>query len=330
MTVALTVARILNRPNRFLAPQLIDITKIWSDAPLMGKINPKQRCTVPSGSLSEWMEHLSPRRRELIQKVLQEPRAYVLLSLRAASERLDTDSATFVRTVKRMGFESYRAFQTYLQDLSIVNATSVDRMQSIEPIDERDASLETYLRAATEQDVRNLMAVRVSLDAGRLEALAKRIHQSRHRLLIGGDAAESMVHYLRYRFATIGIPFVTSTSAGDSFHVARTMQKTDLVIAISFRKGLRMTVDGMKRAKENGAYCVGLTGTHLSPIARLADEFFVTSVDSGSFMDSYVAPIALANQILSATASYQRSLSLESLKEVAEEQRSGYRWYEAT
>jgi len=287
------------------------------------------RGTLPAGTLSEWMEPLSPRRRELIRKVLQEPRAYVLLSVRAAGERLETDPATLVRIVQRMGFENYRAFQNYLQDVSIANATALDGMQSTSHISGDDGSFEDHVRAATEQDVRNLTAVRTSLDTERLKALAKRIHQAKHRLIIGGDLAEAMVYYLGYCFATLGVPFMMSTSAGHNIHLTRTMQKSDLVIAISFRKGLRQTIEGMKRAKANGAYCVGITGTYISPIARFADEFFVAPVESGSFIDSYVAPIGLANQILAATANYRRGLSLELLQEVAEEQRSGFRWYES-
>jgi len=184
------------------------------------------------------------------------------------------------------------------------------------------------MRAAAEQDMRNLSAFTTALDPDRLTALAKRIHQAKHRLLLGGDLAEAMVQYMSYSFVTIGLPMMTSTSTGHSIHTTRTLGKGDLVIAISFRRGLRQTVEGMLKAKKNGAYCVGITGTYVSPIARLADEFFVAPVDSGSYLDSYVAPIALANQILVATANYKRGLSMDMLREVAEEQRTGYRWYE--
>ncbi len=270
------------------------------------------------------MEELTPRRRELIRPVIENPREFVLLSVRAAAARLNTDPATMVRVVQRIGFESYRAFQNYLHDLSIANATSLDGLeQNTKP------NIPAYLAAMIQQDIRNLNAVRATLDAQRLSAFAKRVHAAKRILLIGGDLAQNVVHHLEYHLAIIGIPAYVATTTGRSVHLTRSFGKGDLVIAVSFRKGLRQTVEGMQRTRKNGAYTVGITGTHVSPIARYADEYFVAPVESNSFIDSYVAPIALVNTMLVACANYNREASLVSLREAAQEQRSGFRWFEA-
>ncbi|MDE1175835.1 MAG: MurR/RpiR family transcriptional regulator [Edaphobacter sp.] len=284
---------------------------------------------LPPGNLSTWMEKLSPKRRDLIQTLLQDPRTYVLLSVRAVAARLDTDPATIVRVVQRMGFANYRAFQNYLHDLSISNATSFDGMQAASESSAHSGDFEHHMQATLQQDVRNLNALRASLDMNRLKALARRMHTAKRCLILGGDLAENLVHYLAYHLSIIGLPVHTATTVGRSIHITRSFGKNDLVLAISFRRGLRHTVDGMKRARSNGAYCVGITGTYISPIARYADEFFIAPIESQSFIDSYVAPIALANQILVAAANYKREISLELLREASEEQRRGYRWYEA-
>ncbi|MDE1156646.1 MAG: MurR/RpiR family transcriptional regulator [Acidobacteriaceae bacterium] len=274
------------------------------------------------------MEALSPRRRELIRVVLEDPRAYVLLSVRDAAAKLSTDPATLVRLVQRMGFANYRAFQNYLHDLSIANATVLDGMQSPAVTIDMEENFERHVQLSTEQDVRNLNAVRTGLDTDRLKKLAKRIHQAKRRVILGGDLAECLVTYLEYQLATIGLPCITASSVGRSVHISQSAEKGDLFFAISFRKGLRQTVEGMQRAKERGAYCVGITGTYVSALARMADEFFVAPVESLSFIDSYTAPMGLLNQILVATANYKRGSSMDVLRKVAEEQRSGYRWYE--
>lgn len=282
--------------------------------------------TIPPGGPSDWIRNLSPRRQELIRSVFENPREYVLLSVRAAAARLHTDPAMMVRIVQKLGFDGYRAFQSYLHDLSIANATSLDSMQSAHGV---DGNLAAYLHTTLEQDFRNLSAVRTNLDPKRLKQLAKRLHAANRRLLLGGDLAESLVLYLEHHLAVIGLPSIPATTVGRSVHLTRTFGKGDVVIAISFRKGLRQTVEGMRRARENGAFCIGITGTYVSPIAKYADEYFVAPVESRSFVDSYVAPMALAHLILAACADYKRDLSLSLLREAAEEQRKGYRWYEA-
>ncbi len=270
------------------------------------------------------MKELTPRRRELIRPVIENPREFVLLSVRAAAARLQTDPATMVRVVQRMGFENYRAFQNYLHDLSIANATSLEGMEQ-----NSKASIPDYLDAMIQQDIKNLNAVRATLDADRLAAVARRIHSAKRILLLGGDLAQTLVQYFEHHLAIIGLPVLEATTPGRSLHITRAIGKGDLVIAISFRRGLRQTVEGMQRARKNGAYTLGITGTHLSPIARLSNEYFVAPVESSSFIDSYVAPTALVNTLLVACANYNREASLSFLREAAQEQRTGFRWFES-
>jgi DNA-binding MurR/RpiR family transcriptional regulator len=86
-------------------------------------------------------------------------------------------------------------------------------------------------------------------------------------------------------------------------------------------------VEGVHLARERNAYCVGITDTYASPLARDCDEVFLTSVESTSFGASYAAPVALVNAILAACGQYRRPQTMALLKEIVEEQRKGFRWY---
>jgi len=99
------------------------------------------------------------------------------------------------------------------------------------------------------------------------------------------------------------------------------------VIAISFRRGLRQTVEAAEQAHANGAYCVGIADTYLSPLARECNEIFIASVETTSFGASYVAPVSLLNSLLAAVGQYHHAQTLAIVKEIAEEQRKGFRWY---
>ena len=120
---------------------------------------------------------------------------------------------------------------------------------------------------------------------------------------------------------------VAATSSGEAVHLTRSTRKNDLVIAISFRRGLRLTVEGLRQARANGAYCVGIADTLVSPIARFSHDCFVASVETPAFGASYAAPVTLLNGILAACGHYDRKGSMVVLKKAAEEQRSGFRWY---
>ena len=278
---------------------------------------------APAINLPERIEQLSAKRQEVIRPILEHPREYVLLSVRAIAKRLNTDPATIVRIVRGLGFSSYREFQHHLHELSLAFATSLDTMQA----GGRDANMPSYVRDALGQDLKNLQGLKNSLDAQRLASLAKRFYEARRILLLGSDLAALLAEYLEYQISLLGLPIFSATSAGRITHLTRIVTKQDLVVAITFRRGLRQTVEGIQQARAHGAYCVGIADTYLSPLARECDELFIASTESTSFGASYVAPISLLNAILAACAQYRRPQTLALLKEIAEEQRKGFRWY---
>ena len=183
------------------------------------------------------------------------------------------------------------------------------------------------MREALEQDLKNLHGLKNSLDAHRLVQLAKRFYEARRIVILAGDLAAILADYLDYQITLLGLPVFTATTAGRIAHLVRTVSPRDLVLAISFRRGLRQTVEGVNLARDRTAYCVGITDTFVSPLARECDEVFLASVESTSFGASYAAPVALVNAILAACGQYRRPQTLAILKEIAEEQRKGFRWY---
>ena len=270
------------------------------------------------------MNGLSRKRQELIRPVLENPRPYVLLSVRELGRRLKVDPATALRVILKMGFESYRDFQHHLHELSVSQATSLDTMQTSKT---KGANLSAHVREAVDLDVRNLQRLRNALDSERIASLARRIHRARRIIILGGDLASNLVGYLHYHLILLALPAVAATSSGEAMHLTRTAGKDDLVIAISFRRGLRQTVEGLRQARANGAYCVGIADTLVSPVARFSHECLIASVETPAFGASYAAPMSLLNGILAACGHYNRKGSMAVLKKAAEEQRTGFRWY---
>ena len=278
---------------------------------------------VTGANLAERIERLSIKRQETIRPILEHPREYVLLSVRAMAKRLRTDPATIVRIVRGLGFASYREFQRHLHELSLAFATSMDTMQT----SGRDGTAPSHVRDSLEQDLKNLQGLKNSLDAQRLVALAKRFYDARRIVLLAGDMAIQLAHYMEYQITLLGLPIFVPASAGRILHLVRSLNKQDLVIAISFRRGLRQTIEGAQQARARGAYCVGISDTYVSPLARECDEILLASIETTSFGASYAAPIALLNAIIAAVGQYRRTQTLALVKEIAEEQRKGFRWY---
>lgn len=296
---------------------------------LLGPMARQQRAArrrIAVMSPSARISLLSPKRQQTIRLAFERPREFVLLSVRATAQRLKTDPATMIRIVRGMQFGSYREFQHYLHELSIAHATSLDTMQT-GPAGR--SAVSTQIRASLDQDVKNLERVVQSLDPHRIAGLVRRLYSARKIVLLGGDLASNLVRFLEHLLTILGLPVTSATSPAEVVHKVRLLGKRDLVIAVSYGRGLRQTVEGLRQARANGVYCVGITNTLVSPVGQFAHESFLTSIETPSFGSSYVAPMALFNLIVVACANYRRSRTLSLLKQLEEEQKHGFRWYES-
>jgi len=267
---------------------------------------------------------LSEKRQQIIRPVLESPREFVLLNVRDMARRLSTGPATIVRIVQGLGFASYKDFKHYLHELSVTSATILDSMQATGT----QTQTPKILRGSRKQIQQNLEFVLHQVDLHQVQSIAVRIHEARRILLIGGDMASSLVEYMEYHLTIAGLPVLAATTPGRATHLVRSTGVGDIVIGISFRRGLRMTIEGVQKARENGAYCVGITDSMLSPLARFSSELVIVPTNSLSFAASYVAPTALIDLITAAVGSLRRKQVVDRLKEADQEQKHGYRWYQ--
>ncbi|HMV82304.1 MAG TPA: MurR/RpiR family transcriptional regulator [Blastocatellia bacterium] len=293
-------------------------TKVKTEASPQGVLEQDQ-------NVKKRLTALHPRRQEAIRPVLEHPREYVLLSIHDLAVARGVSAATMLRTVLDLGFAGYKEFRGYLHRLATVTSTPLDLMKAA-PASE--ASGVTLLKEALEVEAKNIQGLRTSLDYEKLQQVIGSIYRARKIFITGGDLAISLVHFLDHCLTMLELPVYTATTPGKAFYLARSMDSRDLVIAISFRKGMRQTVEALQIAREKGAFCVGITDSYLSHIARNADLSLITSIETASFAPSYAAPMALLNTLLAGCAGYKLERTIDILKQIEDEQRHGSRFYQ--
>ena len=266
---------------------------------------------------------LSPKRQEVVRPLLEHPRRYVLHSLRDLARELNSAPATLLRIAREMGFKRFHDFRRYLHELSVAQATPFRVMESTT----ENSGLDGRVEESLNRDMANIRGLSHSLDKKRLLALVKRLYSADRVLIIGGDMGVCLARFLEYNLTVIGLRAVAASGAGQISHRLRQLTRKDVVIGISFRRGLRQTVDGLRQARSRGAYSVGITDSSISPVARYTDEYFVTPTEGPLFAGSYVAAMALLNALLVACSNYRRSRTLDILREAEKEQRTGFRWF---
>jgi RpiR family transcriptional regulator, carbohydrate utilization regulator len=269
----------------------------------------------------EVLDGLDPHRKELVRPILENPRNFVLLSLRKMAHVVGCHPSTLLRIFRDLGFSGYHEFQRFLHEQSVASTTSLDLVE-----DASATKQSAVLSSCIQRDVENLRILRESINEKRVLNLAERMYAARRIMLFGGDLASTLTGFLHHALLVIDLPSFLSGSPGHTAYLSRHATRQDLVIAISFRRNLQQTVDGLVGAKAHGAYCVGLTDNFVSPIARYANESFIVSTDGPSLASSYVAPMAFLNMLLVACATVRKKRTIRLLRVADQEQRTGSRW----
>ena len=268
---------------------------------------------------------LSGSRRRLIREILDNHEQTFFLSSREMAKRYNVDAATIVRSVQALGYERFADFAADLRQHFVKHITPYTVLKAAT---QEKRSVTDQVQHCLERDVESLSVLRSSLEASRAVELAKRIHGARRIIVVGVDLAASLAWFLAYGLTPLGFDADAPVgSTGNLQHKIDLLTDKDLLVAISFGRCLRETVEAVQRARARGIPTFGITDSSTSPIALHCDDYLTASTSSPSFTGSYVAPMAVLNTIIVACAHLQPKRALAMLSRTEQEYRTGTRWY---
>jgi len=268
---------------------------------------------------------LSLSRQRLLRQIIDESNETFFLSSREMGRRYNVDSATIIRTVQALGYEK---FADFVQDLREHFVTQITPYSAMKAAEQTNRSVADRVRQSVDQDLDNLNAFKAKLDPDKIVEIAKQITQARRIVIIGIDFAASLAESLAYALVRLGFDAEAPTgSSGVVQNKIKILTPKDLLVAISFGRGLRDTIDAVLSARRRSVPSFGITDGGTTPIAKYCDAYLVASTTHTSFINSYVAPVAAINALLVACAHSQSARSLKILRESEAENTSSARWY---
>src|SRR5258706_7842730 len=285
----------------------------------------KSSPTLLEARFAEARSRLGPPRQQLIRAILANCQETCFLSSRELARRYDVDAATVVRTVQALG---YRGFADFIVGLTQHLMARITPYTALKVATREGRSVADHIDHSLDKAIDNLNLLRSTLDRRRVVELAKLIHRSRRVLVVGVDFAASLACYLAYGLVVLGFDAEAPIgSEGNLLHKVKLLTSKDLLIAISFGRCLRSTVDAAVYAGRRGLPTFGITDSDTTPIARYCANHLSAAVVNPTFLNSYVAPVALINAIHVACAQLDPKRSLTQLKPMDKEYVSGPRWY---
>jgi DNA-binding MurR/RpiR family transcriptional regulator len=267
---------------------------------------------------------LSPRRRKLLRSILENAEDTYYLSSRKMADRYSVDAATIVRTIQVLGYDEFAEFASDLRSHFVTRITQYRMMRSAA---RKHRTLEGHVQHSLEMDQGNFESLRESVPPARIAELARRLHRARSIVVVGADFAYSLAWQMAYGLSWLGLRAeAPMCSLGNVHHRARSLSRGDILVAISFGRCLRVSVEAAQTARRHGAWTFGITDASTSPIARVCHDHWAVSVTNPIHNGSYVGPVAALNALQVACAYIESKRSLKWLQEIEREEEAAGRW----
>lgn len=204
--------------------------------------------------------------------------------------------STVVRFAYELGFQGYPDMQRALQEMIRSRLTSTQRIQAADTMFNRQDVLSSVMRS----DIDKLRLVASRADRQEFDRVVDELVNARHIYILGVRSSAYVAGYLNFYMHLLleNVTLVQSTAAGEIFEQMFRIGPGDVMLAISFPRYSRVTINTAKFAKDRGATILAITDTELSPLGQMARASLLAPSEMISFVDSMVAPLSLVNALL--------------------------------
>lgn len=264
--------------------------------------------------VQEHYSDFSIAQKQIADVILNEPTCLALLTSADLAKKAQVSEATTVRFAAALGYSGYSELRKVVQSEMMENRTLVKLQESLNRSnDEKSDSL-----AFMEMDIANIQLTMSHLDLPDLDLAVDQICKAKRVYILGRKRPSMLASYMEFILNLLLDQTVLLDDTANILESITDVNKDDCIFAIGFKRYSKETVQVFQHFKKNGAFCIALTDSNTSPLAKAADVFFRVETSSLSFMDSYTAAMALINEIWSKIARRNAKKSRKKL-EVLEE-----------
>ena len=271
-----------------------------------------------TGSLEERianaLDSLSPTHKRMARFILDNRYFTSFASANQVGEKNDSSAATVVRFAQALGYEGYSELQESLRNELPSYMTAANKIQ------ERMSS-ENPSPSAPHQvfynDIQNIERTAGNFSEENFHAALDAIVQARRIVVIGAGLSSAAGHFLAHSLKVMG--FEAQSIRGEGLQAALDMSHAkpeDLVIAIDLWRYVRMTVNAVMWAKNQGIPTIAITDSIVSPLAQMADHAFEISAEGVAHSLSLTGLMSLLNVFIAALADRVPLQVVESLERV--------------
>ncbi|MGI6703302.1 MAG: MurR/RpiR family transcriptional regulator [Clostridia bacterium] len=219
-------------------------------------------------------------------------------------ERVGVSESTVVRFAIALGYEGYPELQRALQELIKTKLTTVQRIEMTSDYVNDNGVFRKILRS----DMDNIRVTLEEIDEETYNRAVDLLLNGKRIYIVGLRTSTALADIMGFYLNLIlGNVRVVSQGISDIYEQLINIGEGDVVVAISFPRYSRRTVEAMGFVKSKGVTTIAITDGPLSPLLNYADLSLYAKSNMASFVDSLVAPLSLINALVIAVSLKQKN-----------------------
>src|ERR1700722_6998368 len=204
----------------------------------------------------------------------QNPNDVAVHSVHAIAERCGVHASNVVRFAQALGYDGFKTLQSLFQKRLSTAAPGFEaRVKALESElgARKDRSEGGFLRDLIVRDIASLQDLLADVSEADLKKAVTLLENAEVIYLLGQLRSSPVADLLRYVLTMLGKRCVLlDPSGGLATHMARAIQKSDLLLAVSFRFYATEVVNIVAEAASRKVPIVAISDSTLSPLAKAA------------------------------------------------------------
>jgi DNA-binding MurR/RpiR family transcriptional regulator len=246
-------------------------------------------------------QSLSKGHKRLADFILSNYDKVIFMTVHELSVAVGTSESTVVRFAHSLGHAGFPSFQKHLQNAIKTKLTTLQRLEHTQEI----VGEKNVIKEIMRQDILNIQKTINNLSSESMKSIAQSILAANNVFIVGFRSSKVLAEYLAFylKFMHPNVKLVP-VGANDVYEEIINANSHDLVIAISFPRYSKLTIDLVDILKKRKVGVIGLTDSYQSPLAHRVSRIITAEFNFETFVDSLTAPMSLVNALIIAVSQF--------------------------
>ena len=251
--------------------------------------------------ISRRLDDFTPRQRAFAEFVLHYPESLAFLSITDLAKEAGVSQATIVRFCNMLGYNGYAQLSREAQQSIQVELGSAGRFRVVHGMRRKSTKkmATSIFESVLECEIENLINLSKNIKTTDFYRCVDMMAEADLICIVGCMGSSSLATFFSDMLSKI-FPRVKVLHAHSvvTSSVYQQLTENSVVFLISFPLYARETLELGRLATEKGANIVVITDSNTSPVVPFATLSFFVPIKIRSYVESYSAPIAFINALI--------------------------------